>query len=60
MLSNREKFEGKTVGLVLCGGNIDTRLLANVLVRDLARQVAESYYARREALGFPALQEPGQ
>jgi len=25
-------------------------------VRDLARQVAESYYARREALGFPALQ----
>ena len=37
VLSNREKFEGKTVGLVLCGGNIDTRLLANVLVRDLAR-----------------------
>jgi glycyl-tRNA synthetase alpha chain len=29
-------------------------------VRDLARQVAESYYARREALGFPALQEPGK
>jgi glycyl-tRNA synthetase alpha chain len=27
-------------------------------VRDLARQVAESYYARREALGFPALQGP--
>jgi glycyl-tRNA synthetase alpha chain len=26
-------------------------------VRDLARQVAEAYYARREALGFPALQE---
>ena len=24
-------------------------------VRDLARQVAESYYARREALGFPVL-----
>jgi len=24
-------------------------------VRDLSRQVAESYYARREALGFPAL-----
>jgi threonine dehydratase len=30
-------FAGKTVGLVLCGGNIDTRLLANVLLRDLAR-----------------------
>ena len=29
-------------------------------VRDLARQVAESYYARREALGFPALQGAAQ
>ena len=37
VLSNPEKFAGKSVGLVLCGGNIDTRLLANVLVRDLAR-----------------------
>jgi threonine dehydratase len=37
VLSNPEKFAGKTIGLVLCGGNIDTRLLANVLVRDLAR-----------------------
>ena len=32
-----ERFKGKRVGLVLCGGNIDTRLLANVLLRDLAR-----------------------
>jgi threonine dehydratase len=32
-----ERFKGKTVGVVLCGGNIDTRLLANVLLRDLAR-----------------------
>lgn len=31
------RFRGRTVGLVLCGGNIDTRLLANVLLRDLAR-----------------------
>jgi threonine dehydratase len=38
VLSNRERFAGKKVGLVLCGGNIDTRLLANVLLRDLARQ----------------------
>ena len=37
VLSHPEKFAGKTVGLVLCGGNIDTRLLANVLLRDLAR-----------------------
>ena len=26
-------------------------------VRNLARQVAESYFARREALGFPGLKE---
>jgi len=38
VLSHRERFAGKNVGLVLCGGNIDTRLLANVLLRDLARQ----------------------
>lgn len=38
VLSNKERFAGKTIGLVLCGGNIDTRLLANVLLRDLARQ----------------------
>ena len=38
VLSNPERFAGKTIGLVLCGGNIDTRLLANVLLRDLARQ----------------------
>ncbi len=38
VLGNQERFAGKKVGLVLCGGNIDTRLLANVLLRDLARQ----------------------
>ncbi len=37
LLQHPERFSGKTVGVVLCGGNIDTRLLANVLLRDLAR-----------------------
>ena len=37
MMAYPEKFAGKNVGVVLCGGNIDTRLLANVLLRDLAR-----------------------
>jgi threonine dehydratase len=37
LLENPARFAGKTVGIVLCGGNIDTRLLANVLLRDLAR-----------------------
>lgn len=37
MLQQPERFAGRRVGLVLTGGNIDTRLLANVLLRDLAR-----------------------
>lgn len=37
LLAEPERFKGKTVGIVLCGGNIDMRLLANVLLRDLAR-----------------------
>ncbi|KQR80826.1 threonine ammonia-lyase [Sphingomonas sp. Leaf343] len=37
LIEHPERFRGKTVGVVLCGGNIDTRLLANVLLRDLAR-----------------------
>ncbi|MBX9814927.1 MAG: threonine ammonia-lyase [Proteobacteria bacterium SG_bin5] len=37
LIEHPERFAGRKVGLVLCGGNIDTRLLANVLLRDLAR-----------------------
>ena len=37
VLANRDMFTGRKVGIVLSGGNIDTRLLANVLLRDLAR-----------------------
>ena len=37
LLADPGRFTGKTVGTVLCGGNIDTHLLANVLVRDLVR-----------------------
>jgi threonine dehydratase len=37
LLTHRDQFAGRKVGLVLTGGNIDTRLLANVLLRDLAR-----------------------
>ncbi|WP_442679289.1 threonine ammonia-lyase [Sphingomonas sp. ASY06-1R] len=37
LLGDPGRFAGKTVGIILCGGNIDPRLLANVLLRDLAR-----------------------
>lgn len=33
-----QRFAGRKVGLVLCGGNIDSRLLSAVMVRELERQ----------------------
>jgi len=37
VLAEPERFRGKRVGLVLSGGNIDTRVLISVLQRHLAR-----------------------
>ncbi len=37
LLTAPERFRDRRVGLVLCGGNIDNRLLATVLQRQLAR-----------------------
>ncbi|WP_324806911.1 threonine ammonia-lyase [Sphingomonas sp. LY29] len=37
MLANPDRYKGRKVATVLCGGNIDTHLLANVLVRELVR-----------------------
>jgi threonine dehydratase len=37
LLSHPKLFRGRNIGVILTGGNIDTRLLANVLLRDLAR-----------------------
>jgi threonine dehydratase len=37
LIADPHRFAGRKVGLVLCGGNIDTRLLASVLTRELAR-----------------------
>ena len=38
VLSDPARFRGRKVGLVLTGGNIDSRLLASVLTRELARE----------------------
>jgi threonine dehydratase len=38
MLVEPEKFRGRKVGLILCGGNIDARILASVMVRELERE----------------------
>lgn len=38
LLAHPGRFQGRRVGLVLCGGNIDARLLASVLMRELVRE----------------------
>jgi threonine dehydratase len=38
MLTRPELFRGKRVGLILCGGNIDARILASVMLRELERE----------------------
>lgn len=54
ILSQPERFKGRTIGLVLCGGNIDTRLLASVLTRELARE------GRMSQLTIDLVDRPGQ
>jgi threonine dehydratase len=38
IIADPGRFKGKKIATLLCGGNIDMHLLANVLVRDLVRQ----------------------
>ena len=38
MLARPARFRGKSVGLVLAGGNIDPRILASIMVRELERE----------------------
>lgn len=38
LLAHPSKFAGRKVGLIICGGNIDIRLLASVLTRSLVRE----------------------
>jgi threonine dehydratase len=37
LLANRTRFEGRKVGLVLCGGNIDPLMLADIIERGMVR-----------------------
>ncbi len=38
VMENKDRFKGKTVGLMVSGGNIDSRLLSSVLMRGLVRE----------------------
>jgi threonine dehydratase len=37
MLAKPDLFKGRRVGLILCGGNIDPRIAASIMVRELER-----------------------
>ncbi len=51
---NLDFYKGKTVGLVLCGGNIDSRMLSTLILRGLVRQ------GRIMRLRFEIDDTPGQ
>ncbi len=38
MLADPNRFADRKVGLILCGGNIDPRILASIMVRELERE----------------------
>jgi threonine dehydratase len=38
MLAEPDRFRGRKVGLILCGGNIDPRILSSIMVRELERE----------------------
>src|ERR1700761_7776373 len=54
VLADPRRFRGRKLGLVLSGGNIDTRLLSGVLTRQLARE------GRLSRLRFDIVDRPGQ
>jgi threonine dehydratase len=54
VLADPARFIGRKLGLVLSGGNIDTRLLSGVLTRQLARE------GRLSQLRFDIVDRPGQ
>ncbi len=54
IIADRHRFRDRRVGLVLCGGNIDARLLASVLTRELARD------GRLARLAIDIPDRPGQ
>jgi len=54
VLAAPERFAARNVGLVLTGGNIDTRLIASVLTRELARE------GRLTQIAIDIVDRPGQ
>ena len=54
VMCDKARYKGRKVGLVLCGGNIDSRLLASILTREQARE------GRLSRLTIDIPDQPGQ
>lgn len=54
ILNNPERFKGKKVGLVICGGNIDSRILSTLIMRGMVDD------GRITRLRFEINDTPGQ
>lgn len=54
VIAEPERYAGKNVGIVICGGNIDMRLLSGVLIRGLVRD------GRLVRLRITIVDQPGQ
>lgn len=54
LLAEPERFRGRRVGIILCGGNIDVRLLGQVMARHLVR------VKRRVRLRVACPDQPGR
>ncbi len=54
IFKNKEEFQGQNIGLVLCGGNIDSRLLSTLILRGMLRE------GRITRLRFEIDDTPGQ
>ena len=37
IIENQKKFKNMNVGIILCGGNIDSKIISSILMRDLVR-----------------------
>lgn len=54
IMKNKNEFQGQNIGLVLCGGNIDSRLLSTLILRGMLRE------GRITRLRFEIDDTPGQ
>ena len=54
LIQHSTKFKNKKVGIVICGGNIDSKVLSSILMRDLVRS------GQVTTLGITMPDKPGQ